>query len=142
MTTLHTTAHLNFRGNARQALEFYQVVFGGDLSFVTYGQAGQRQGDAAADLVLWGQVSSKDGFRVMAYDVDSNMPYDAGINSYFVSIRSDSEDLIQTRWAALSAAGTVRIPLAPSAWSPLYGMLVDGFGVTWILDVAPTGWSA
>lgn len=33
--TIQTTTHLNFRGDARQALEFYRSVFGGHLVLTT-----------------------------------------------------------------------------------------------------------
>lgn len=78
------TAHLNFRGNARRALQFYQSVFGGQLVIATYGEVGvpQDSPDAQnavfapvtarspdADHVAFGMIVSSDGFRLAAYDV-------------------------------------------------------------------------
>ena len=130
------TPHLNFRGQARAALEFYQGVFGGDLVVMTYGQMGQGSG-AEADRVIWGQVASPDGFRVMAFDVLEPRPYDPGRNAFFVSVRGDSPAELQARWEALSQDATVLHPLGPAPWTALYGMLTDRFGVTWILDLEP-----
>ncbi|MFV8752974.1 VOC family protein [Nannocystaceae bacterium ST9] len=135
--TLQVTNHLNFRGDARAALEFYQSVFGGDITIVTYENAHQVQDPSEANHVMWGQVAAEDGFRVMAYDVPSRMAWDKGTNAFFVSVRGDSAEEIGARWQRLSAGGTVVQPLAPSGWAPLYGMLVDRFGITWVLDVAP-----
>ncbi|ATB29246.1 VOC family protein [Melittangium boletus] len=134
--TVSVTNHLNFRGDARAALEFYQSVFGGDITLVTYKDAHSVQEPSEADQVMWGQVAAKNGFRVMAYDVPSRMPWDPGKNAFFVSVRGDSEKEISAFWEKLSVGATVAQPLAPSGWAPLYGMLKDRFGITWVLDVA------
>ena len=133
---IRTTTHLNFRGDAREALDFYHAVFGGDKAVVTYGDAGAAQGPSAADEVMWGQVLSEDGFHVMAYDVPSFMDYESGENAFFVSVRGDSAEDVTPLWDGLSDGATVVLPLAPAQWSPLYGMLKDRFGVIWVLDVA------
>ncbi|WP_437337159.1 VOC family protein [Sorangium sp. So ce394] len=134
--TVSVTNHLNFRGDARAALEFYQSVFGGDLTIVTYKDAHNVQAPSEADQVMWGQVAAKNGFRVMAYDVPSRTPWERGENAFFVSVRGDSAAEISALWEQLSAGATIVQPLSPSGWTPLYGMLKDRFGVTWVLDVA------
>ncbi|MGZ9811679.1 VOC family protein [Pseudoroseicyclus sp. H15] len=134
--TINTTAHLNFRGQAREALTFYQSVFGGDLVAVTYADAHAVQNPDEADQIMWGQVESPAGFRVMAYDVPGAMEYDRGTIPFFLSIRGDNEAELQSLWQALSEGAEVRQPLATAGWSPLYGMLTDRFGVTWVLDIA------
>lgn len=131
-----STTHLNFRGDARGALDFYHAVFGGDRTIVTYGDAGAAQDPAAANQVMWGQVLSANGFHVMAYDVPSYMAYDPGENAYFVSVRGQSAEEITPLWQGLSEGSTIVVPLAPAQWSPLYGMLKDRFGVVWVMDVA------
>ena len=134
--SVSTTTHLNFRGNAHAALDFYHTVFGGDKAVVTYGDAGVAQDPSTADEVMWGQVVSGEGFHVMAYDVPSFMGYEPGENAYFVSVRGDSAEDIAPLWDGLSDGATVVMPLAPAQWSPMYGMLKDRFGVVWVLDVA------
>ncbi|MFB2599936.1 VOC family protein [Herbiconiux sp. P17] len=148
--SIHTTTHLNFRGDARAALEFYQSVFGGRLTIASYGDFGMPADAPGAQNVVFGQVESDDGFRVMAYDI----PGEAGGSAahagsthrengvtitdqpFFVSVRGESLDEVQGYWKALSQGASIVEPLAASAWSPGFGMLTDGFGVTWILDVA------
>lgn len=133
--TIKTVAHLNFRGQARAALEFYRSVFGGDLVAVTYKDAGNVQKPAEADQVMWGQVAAGNGFHIMAYDVPASRPWSPGEAPFFVSVRGPSPAEITAFWDKLSAGSTVIVPLAAAAWSPLYGMLRDPFGVTWVLDV-------
>jgi PhnB protein len=136
--SINTTTHVNLRGDARAALEFYRSVFGGDLVAVTYADANGAQRPEEADQIMWGQVTSPDGFRIMAYDVPSSRPWSAGDSPYFVSVRGSDADEITGYWKRLSAddRSTVVVELAPSGWAPLYGMVTDPYGVTWVLDVA------
>jgi PhnB protein len=134
--TITTAVHLNFRGQARDALDFYQGVFGGHVVAITYADAHAAQRPEEAEQVMWGQVRSEAGFHVMAYDVPASRPYDPGTDPVFVSVRGDDADEIRGYWEALSQGAVVKAPLEPSAWAPLYGMLTDRFGVTWVLDVA------
>lgn len=133
--TVATVTHLNFRGDARPALEFYQSVFGGELAMITYQDAHNVQSPAEADQLMWGQVAADNGFRIMAYDVPSTQPWDRGRNSFFVSVRGRDVAEITELWQKLSDGGTVLAALAPAAWAPLYGMLDDRFGITWVVDV-------
>src|SRR5689334_13463067 len=56
-----TTTHLNFRGAAREALDFYRSVFGGRTVAVTYKDAGAVRDESEADWVMWGEVTGDDG---------------------------------------------------------------------------------
>ena len=85
--------------------------------------------------MMWGQVSAANGFRVMAYDVPSRLSYNAGEIPVFVSVRGETADEITGFWGKLSQGAMVIQALAPAGWSPLYGMLKDRFGVTWVMDV-------
>ncbi|MFE4423013.1 VOC family protein [Streptomyces sp. NPDC056817] len=130
-----TTTHLNFRGQAREALAFYQSVFGGRSVAVTYKDAGAVQNESEADWVMWGEVAGGNGFHVMAYDVPSHLPWDQGKNPFFVSVRGDDADEISALWDKLAQGSTVVRSLDRAQWAALYGMLTDRFGVTWVLDV-------
>jgi len=148
--SITTTTHLNLRGDARAALEFYRSVFGGQITIATYGDFGMPKEAPGAENVMFGQVEGDNGFRVMAYDIPGaagGSAAAAGSTSrengvtvtdqpFFVSVRGETLDEVQGYWAALSAGASVVEPLAASAWSPGFGMLTDRFGVTWILDVA------
>lgn len=132
-----TTTHLNFRGTARAALDFYAGVFGGGPPLaVTYRDAKAVSDPAEADQIMWGQVTA-DGFRIMAYDVPGRLPYDPGTIPFFVSIRGSDAAEIAALWERLAAGASIVAPLAPAGWSPLYGMLKDRFGVNWVLDAEP-----
>ncbi|MEV7723675.1 VOC family protein [Streptomyces sp. NPDC087917] len=131
-----TTTHLNFRGAAREALGFYASVFGGRAVVVTYKDTGNVGNEAEADWVTWGEVVGDNGFHVMAYDVPSQLSWSRGEKPFFVSVRGDDTGEISALWQKLAQGSTVDQPLGASQWAPLYGMLTDRFGVTWVLDVA------
>ncbi|MFI7433744.1 VOC family protein [Micromonospora haikouensis] len=146
---ISTTTHLNFRGDARAALEFYRSVFGGHLTIVAYGDVGMPKGLPDADKVVFGQVTADNGFRIMAYDVPGGAPAAAAPTAttrdngmtltgerFFVSVRGDSADAVGALWDRLADGAQVVEKYGPSPWTPGFGMLTDRFGVTWILDVA------
>ena len=139
--TIKTTAHLNFRGDSRAALAFYLSVFGGELVAITYADAHAVTDPAEADQVIWGQVAAENGFHIMAYDVPAEIAWNRGEIPFFVSVRGDDADQLTRYWEKLSDGSTIVQPLGPSGFSPLYGMLRDRFGVTWVLDLQ-TGYAA
>lgn len=148
--TIQTTPHLNFRGDARAALTFYQSVFGGHLVVNTYAEFGMPAELPDADKVVFGLVASENGFRIMGYDVPAAT--DGGLvgggatrrenhttiteQSLFVAIGSDSLEELQNYWDALAVDALIVEPLAASAWSAGFGMLTDRFGVTWSISVS------
>ncbi|WP_104106179.1 VOC family protein [Nocardioides sp. 616] len=147
--TIQTTTHLNFRGDARAALSFYQSVFGGNTAIRTYADFGMPQDLPGADNVVFGLVASDNGFRVMAYDIpgETGGTITGGTSTHrennttltdqavFVSINADTLDEAQGYWDKLADGATVVEPLAASAWSAGFGMLTDRFGVTWSVGV-------
>ncbi|MFA7266147.1 MAG: VOC family protein [Candidatus Nanopelagicales bacterium] len=147
--TIQTATHLNFRGDARQALEFYQSVFGGHAAIRTYADFGMPSELPGADKVVFGVVSAENDFRIMAYDVpgssegsligggSTQRENNTTITdqAFFVSISSDALEELQGYWDALAVDALIVEPLAASAWSPGFGMLTDRFGVTWSVTV-------
>ncbi|WP_332879450.1 VOC family protein [Massilia sp. S19_KUP03_FR1] len=134
--TLTATPHLNFRGNARAALAFYQAAFDGALTLVSYQDAGQPHPAEEANHVMWGQVATPGGLRVMAFDAPASLPWHAGENAYYVTVGSNTTADIAASWDKMQDGATILQALAPAPWSPLYGMLKDRFGVTWVFSVA------
>ncbi|HWE09249.1 MAG TPA: VOC family protein [Solirubrobacteraceae bacterium] len=129
-----TTPHVNFRGQARDALEFYRSVFGGEISLATYADIHAVEEPAQADQVAFGRVDAPNGFSIMAYDVQPSKGYDPGENPFYITLQGTAGDEIQPLWDALAeSATTLLIPLGPAPFAPLYGMLTDRYGVTWIV---------
>jgi PhnB protein len=140
--------HLNFAGNAREALTFYGSVLDADPVVRTYGEVGMPAGLPDTDKIVWGQVASADGVRIMAYDVPGqDAPRQPGATrradhttltdqSCFLALSSATLEEATALWERLLVGAEVVEPLAASAWSAGFGMLTDRFGVTWVVDVA------
>jgi PhnB protein len=126
--------YLNFNGNARQALEFYQSVFGGDLNVNTFGQLGGMEG-ADADKIMHGQLETGAGYTIMAADVPSHMEYQP-LAGAAVSLSGDDGDALRGYWQKLAAAGTVTVPLEKQMWGDEFGMCTDQFGVPWMVNIS------
>jgi len=126
--------YLNFNGNARQALEFYQSVFGGDLNVNTFGQLGGMEG-ADADKIMHGQLETGAGYTIMAADVPSHMEYQP-LAGAAVSLSGDDGDALRGYWQKLSAAGAVTVPLEKQMWGDEFGMCTDQFGVPWMVNIS------
>ncbi|KRB36495.1 VOC family protein [Microbacterium sp. Root180] len=130
--------YLSFQNQAREAMTFYQSVFGGELDVSTFGQfEGMVQDPAENDLVMHAQLTSPDGFVLMGADTPTGMEYrrPAGIS---VSVSGDDEAALQRWWDALSAGGTTVMPFATPPWGGRFGMLTDRFGIDWMLALNAT----
>lgn len=131
MATLNP--YINFRDTAREALEFYQGVFGGELSLDTF-EAFPDMGvpPEEATLIMHGQLETPDGFVLMAADTPSTMPYakPAGVA---VSVSGDDESGLEGFFTGLAEGGTVTMPFETPPWGGRFGMVTDRFGVDWMV---------
>jgi PhnB protein len=124
--------YLNFNGNARQAMEFYREVFGGELTVTPFSEFGMAGPDA--DRVMHSQLETDAGYTLMGADVTSDMEFQpmAGAS---VSLSGDEADTLHGYWDMLSSGGAVTMPLQKQAWGDEFGMCVDQFGVPWLVNI-------
>ena len=129
--------YLGFRGNAREAIEFYHSVFGGDLRLSTFKEFHASEDPAEDDLVMHAQLTAPDGLMLMASDTPNRMPYNPGDN-YSVSLSGGPEDdgRLREYWARLGEGGQELAPLEVASWGDAFGMLKDRFGTTWLVNIA------
>lgn len=137
MSTLNP--YLNFRDQAREAMTFYDAVFGGDLAVSTFRDFGMEDvPEQERDLVMHAQLTTPAGFTLMASDVPSHMDYSAGTNAFSVSLSggADDEDSLRGYWLKLSEGATILQPLETAPWGDSFGMLRDRFGVNWVVNIS------
>jgi PhnB protein len=125
--------YLSFDGNARQAMEFYQGVFGGTLNINTFGEFG-AQDAAEADKVMHSQLETPSGFTLMASDTPAGIQRNPGDN-ISISLSGDDAEPLRGYWQKLSDGGTVTMPLEKQMWGDEFGMCVDRFGVPWMVNI-------
>jgi PhnB protein len=125
--------YLNFNGNARKAMEFYASVFGGTLNVSTFAEYG-RQG-ADADRIMHSMLETDAGYAIMGADVTSDMEYHAPAG-FSMSLSGDDADALRGYFASLSAGGTVTMALDKQVWGDEFGMCVDQFGISWLVNIS------
>jgi PhnB protein len=126
--------YISFNGDARQALEFYEGVFGGSLALNTFGESGAPD-PSVADKIMHGQLETDNGFTLMGADTPPGMEYNPG-NNMAVSLSGDDGDQLRGYWEKLSDGGTVSVPLEKQMWGDEFGMCSDRFGVPWMVNIS------
>ncbi len=128
------TPYLNFRDAAREAMEFYRSVFGGELTVSTFGDTpGMGLEESEKDKVLHSMLEAGSDMTLMAADVPTGMEVSPNGT---LTLSGDDEDRLRGWWDALSADGTVGVPLEKAPWGDSFGMCTDRFGVAWMVNIA------
>ena len=127
--------YVSFDDNARQAMEFYQQVFGGELSLNTYGGMGMPEDAPGADRIMHGMLETDSGFTLMGADNPPGEEFQPG-NNMAISLSGDDADQLRDYWEKLSGGGTVQVPLEKQMWGDEFGMCRDQFGVPWMVNIA------
>jgi PhnB protein len=130
--------YLNFQGNAREAMTFYRDVFGGELNLSTFGEFQATEDPAQADNIMHGELTTANGLNLMGADVMEGMDYTSGTN-FSVSLSGDDESELRGYWDGLVEGGTIVEPLVVAPWGDTFGMLVDRYGVPWLVNIAGSG---
>ena len=125
--------YVNFDGNAREAMEFYQQVFGGDLHVNTFGEFGDPAGPGA-DKLMHAQLETENGLTLMASDLPPGMSATAGDN-ITISLSGEDDAELRGYWERLSDGGAVAVPLEKQMWGDEFGMCTDRFGIPWMVNI-------
>lgn len=135
--TSRLSPYLSFRDTAREAMTFYQEVFGGELTISTFGEFHASDDPSEADKVMHSQLTTSSGYVFMGADTPNSMEYSRGtdVSLSLSGEAADKEELTRC-YERLVEGGTVVEPLATAPWGDTFGMLVDRFGVHWMVNVA------
>ena len=126
--------YVTFDGNAREAMEFYKYVFGGELTVNTFEEYGSDDA-AIADKTMHAQLENDRGFTLMASDTAPGMQHQLGTNMA-ISLSGDDAGELRDYWDKLAGGGTVTVPLEKQAWGDEFGMVVDRFDIAWMVNIA------
>jgi PhnB protein len=129
--------YISFKDNARQAMEFYQSVLGGELALNTFAEYHASEDPAEADKIMHGMLETPDGFTLMGADTPNAMEYKpaAGVS---VSLSGDDEPKLRGFFDKLSEGGTVVMPMNQAPWGDTFGMVTDKFGIEWLVNAQGT----
>ena len=132
--------YLHFQGNAREAMEFYRGVLGGDLVATTFAEGGVPHDPADADKVMHAQLETANGQTLMAADSPTGQPTGAtGFAGVSMSLSGEDHADLSGYWEKLREGANVLQPLETAPWGDAFGMLVDRFGVTWFMNISGAG---
>ncbi len=126
--------YLNFDGNTREAMEFYQTVLGGELNVSTFGEYGAPEG-VDPEGIMHAQLTTPAGFTLMASDGPPGQAVTSGSN-FSISLSGDDGEALHGYWDGLADGGQVMMPLEKQMWGDEFGMLVDKFGMPWMVNIA------
>jgi len=127
--------YLGFRDSAKQALEFYQSVFGGELTLSSFGEMHASEDPAEQDKIMHGMLTSPSGLVLMGADTPNSMAFNPGDN-YSVSLSGEDDAELRGYWDKLSDGATITQPLTQAPWGDSFGMCTDKFGVSWLVNIA------
>src|SRR5258708_19270204 len=126
--------YLSFKGKGREAMEFYETVFGGKRALSTFKEYNASQDPSEDNKVMHAVLEADNGITFMASDTPNRMEYKAGTN-YSMSLSGDNEAELQGYFEKLSVGGNVTMPLEKAPWGDTFGMLTDKFGVSWLVNI-------
>src|SRR4029453_13327561 len=100
--TVRLNPYIGFDGEARDAMNFYRSVFGGELTLNTYGEGGMSDDPAQAEKVMHSMLDAGPGLVIMGSDAPPGMPRDEG-SRVTISLSGDDETARRGYWGGLVA---------------------------------------
>lgn len=136
MANVTLAPYLFFAGNAREAMEFYKGIFGGELTIQTMDEIPQDSPDRKMVTeenktnVMHARLSGD--FTLMASDSQQASDKTAKIE---LSLMGADEPTLRKMFDELSSGGKVKMPLTKMSWGDLWGNLTDKYGVDWMVNI-------
>lgn len=125
---------ISFRDNAREALDFYQSVFGGTLTITTFGDFGSPDAPEAS-LIMHGMLETPSGYTLMVADTPPGMDHQPGTD-LTIALSGDDAAELRGYWEKLADGGTVSVKLEKQMWGDEFGSCADRFGVLWMVNIS------
>jgi PhnB protein len=127
-------AYANFpQGRTREAMTYYQQVFGGKLDISSFGDFGME--GAPADGVMHSQLVT-DAFTIMASDAMPGAENTWGGTRIYLAFMGDDEGTLKGWFDTIAADGSVGMPLEKQVWGDTYGLVKDKFGLEWMFNIS------
>jgi PhnB protein len=134
--TLQPIPYLSFDGNCAEAMRFYEKVLGGTIKVMMSGAQSPMADKIPkefADRILNAQLELPGGGFLFGGDAPAHAPY-AGIKGVTLALNYDTVEEAESKFNALAQGGQVTMPFGPTFWARKFGMLVDKYGVAWIIN--------
>lgn len=126
--------YLNFPGNTREAMTYYQQIFGGQLDVLTF--ADYHMEGMPPDGTMHAYLRA-DGFSIAASDAMPGAEQTWGGTRVYLAFMATDEETSRSWFDKLAADGSVGMPLEQQVWGALYGVLKDKYGLEWMFNIGP-----
>lgn len=134
MTAVQMNPYLIFQDRAREAMDFYRDVFGGELTMDTYASLGMSGDPSNDDRIMHAQLVTDHGLVLMGSDAPDGAPYQPG-SAISISLSGGDETALRGFYDSLADDGTVIEPLGKAPWGDYFGACVDRFGTSWMVNI-------
>jgi PhnB protein len=134
MSQVTLDPYIYFKGQAREAMEFYKSVFGGELQVTKYADIPDTSdmGEVGKDWLMHADLSGGDA-RIFASDTAMASDKVAKIE---LALGGEDEIRLREIFGKLSEGGEIKRPLQKEAWGDLFGSLKDRFGIEWMINIS------
>ncbi len=133
--TVRLNPYLSFQDTARQAMELYSSIFGGKLTLNTFAEFHASEDPTEQDKIMHSMLETDDGLVLMGADTPNSMGYTPAAGMA-VSLSGDDEGRLRGYWDKLVEGGTATVPLERAPWGDTFGMCIDRFGISWMVNIA------
>jgi len=126
--------YLAFNGDCREAFQFYEKVFNGKIEMMmTNGESpmAAQMPPEQHGRIMHARMSAA-GAVIMGGDAPpQHTPKPAGFS---VAIQLKDADEADRIFPALAEGGQVKMPIGQTFWAKRFGMLIDRFGIPWMVN--------
>ena len=128
--------YISFDGNAREAMEFYKSVFGGELTLSTVDDMGGAPEGMDGNKIMHAQLIAENGITIMAADSATGMREFVVGTNMSLSLSGDNEEELTSYFDKLAEGGKIEQPLTKASWGDTFGMCIDTFGTFWLVNIS------
>ncbi len=132
--------YINFKGNCEEAFNMYKSVFGGEIPYIgRYKDMPPSEGDHGMPMdgekIMHISLQISAETALMGSDIGGEWAKDSVVGDNIqISYNADSEEDAQRIFKGLAEGGHIKMPLEKTFWGALFGMLVDRFGIHWMVN--------
>lgn len=134
MSTVTVTPYIYFNGQAREAMEFYRSVFGGELQVMTYADMPDMPGMEAVDKD-WLMHAALNGGDAHLFASDTPQASDEAAKIE-LALGGEDESRLREIFGKLSEGGEIKRPIQKETWGDLFGSLRDKYSIEWMVNIS------
>lgn len=122
-----------FEGNCREAMTFYQSLFGGTVKSMTFGEVDNSCPQALKDSIMHASLM---GGEVELLGCDNPEPKPTKSGNISLALNGNDEERLTQVFNQLSEGGKIVVPLEKQMWGDLFGVVSDAFGIDWMVNIS------